>query len=326
MGASFAALRFYTHGKKHFTETGYLENAESFTPGVLEGADLKGKTYAVTGANSGIGYEVARYLAAHKGKVLMLCRSRARAQVARDKIVADTQNNDVEIVECDVSLAEDVRRVAAQLKSKLRTLDCLVCNAGALADERTATKEGHEVTFAAHLLCGTYLLTMQLMPLLKAAKDPRVVVVSSGGMYTTAYDQARAVDPEVSFDGQLAYANAKRGQVLLVERWAADAELAPVKFVSCHPGWTDTPGVDSAYGSSKSWLEPLRTLWQGSDGICWLCVAHGAELVSGEFYLDRMPQEKYLDWGISYILHASTTNTPEEVDEMMQTLAQLSAR
>ena len=64
--------------------------------------------------------------------------------------------------------------------------------------------------------------------------------------------------------------------------------------MSCHPGWTSTPGVDAAYGSSQSYLEPLRSLWQGSEGIIWLLVADFSKLESGAFYLDREPQVKHM--------------------------------
>lgn len=67
-----------------------------------------------------------------------------------------------------------------------------------------------------------------------------------------------------------------------------------MKIVSCHPGWTSTPGVDAAYGSSQSYLEPLRTLWQGSEGIIWLLVAPASKLESGAFYLDREAQVKHM--------------------------------
>ena len=74
-------------------------------------------------------------------------------------------------------------------------------------------------------------------------------------------------------------------QVLLCERWAE--EHPKVKFVSCHPGWTATPAVDAAYGEMKKYLEPMRSPWQGAEGIAWLCVVEASTLQSGAFYLDR---------------------------------------
>jgi len=107
--------------------------------------------------------------------------------------------------------------------------------------------------------------------------------------------------------------------VLLCERWAED-QGEETAFVSCHPGWVDTPGVDAAYGSSKKWLEPLRSMWEGSEGICWLCAAPRDQLKSGEFYLDREPQPKHLP---ARLCKNFTVNTSEEVDDMMNKLCKL---
>jgi len=90
--------------------------------------------------------------------------------------------------------------------------------------------------------------------------------------------------------------------------------------VSCHPGWTSTPGVDDAYGETKSWLEPLRTTWQGAEGIVWLCVADSEKLQSGAFYLDRAPQVKHMA-GPFFTEGWATKNSAEEVKEMMTKLS-----
>jgi len=116
-------------------------------------------------------------------------------------------------------------------------------------------------------------------------------------MYNFAFPEwnkatSTCTDPKVRYDGQIAYAYAKRGQVLLCERWAEQHQH--IKVVSCHPGWTQTAAVDLAYGESKKYLEPMRTPWEGAEGIVWLCVAPSAMLQSGAFYLDRSPQVKHL--------------------------------
>ncbi|CAJ1338249.1 unnamed protein product, partial [Effrenium voratum] len=120
--------------------------------------------------------------------------------------------SDVHLLVADCGLASDVRRVAAELREKESGINCLVCNAGAMMFKRTLTTEGHEVTFATHLLHGTYLLTEELRPLLRKAEDPRVVVVSSGGMLNVKYHHGYATGSKGSYDRQLAYAYAKRGQ------------------------------------------------------------------------------------------------------------------
>jgi len=104
--------------------------------------------------------------------------------------------------------------------------------------------------------------------------------------------------------------------VLLCERWAAS--YPEVAFVSCHPGWTSTPGVD-ALGKMADYLAPLRTPWEGAEGIAWLCATDRANLASGEFYLDRKTQTKHIA-GPFFSEGTYTKNSPAQVDTMMQQL------
>jgi dehydrogenase/reductase SDR family protein 12 len=206
-----------------------------------------------------------------------------------------------------------------QLAAEALKLDVLICNAGALMNQRTLSKEGVEVTFATHLLFGTYLLGTLAMPLLKTTEQSRLIMVSSGGMYNTkfpAWAVASSTGPD-KYDGQFAYAYAKRGQVLLAEQWTE--MYKDVKIVSCHPGWTLTEGVDAAYGEKKSYLEPLRTTWQGSEGIIWLSVAPTDQIQGGAFYLDRSPQVKHMA-GPFFSEGSFTKNSRLEVMEMIDNL------
>lgn len=312
MGQAIVTARFYFYGKRHFTATGWKANSAFYKEGELEAANFQGRVAVVTGANSGIGREVTQYLASRGSTVYMVCRNAERGEEERSRISESTGCKSVHVLVADCGVAADVRRVAAELRAKESCIHCLVCNAGAITPTRTLTSEGHEVTFATQLLNGTYLLTEELRPLLSKGDGSRVVVVSSGGMLNVKYDHARATGAKGSYDRQLAYAYAKRGQVLLCEHWGKDPKQ-PIAFLSCHPGWVDTPGVDHAYGSMKSYLQPLRNSWQGAEGIMWLCVAPRDQLQSGAFYLDRKPQDKHL---VSW-----TQNTDADVQAMVKALA-----
>jgi dehydrogenase/reductase SDR family protein 12 len=68
--------------------------------------------------------------------------------------------------------------------------------AGALLNEKTLTEEGVEVTFATHLLYGSYLMSQLAIPYLKEAAEPRVVMVSSGGMYNTKFPKWEVGNPK----------------------------------------------------------------------------------------------------------------------------------
>lgn len=329
-GQFAASSQFYLFGKKHCTRTGYEKASKKYEdPDFLEKVELEGKCYMITGANSGVGKEVTQFLASKGATVYMVCRSPERAETARQEIIEKTKNEKVKVLLADVSLEADIRRIMKEFSEDHgeTKLDALVCNAGAMAHERTLTSGGVEITFASHLLFGTYLLGYLAIPYLKAgtAADAtgvscgRLVVVSSGGMYNAPFpDWEIATAQKGSFNRQLAYAYAKRGQVLLCERWAR--EHPEVQCVSCHPGWTDTPAVNVAYSKfEKSLLEPMRSPWQGSEGIAWLCVANKIKVETGEFYLDRKPQVKHLA-GPFFSEGSFTKNTTAQVDEMMVNL------
>jgi dehydrogenase/reductase SDR family member 12 len=258
----------------------------------------------------------------------MVCRSPGRATKARDEIMAKTNNPNVQLLMADCGLEADIRRIVEEFVQHRKpslpegspvTLNGLVCNAGALLNEKTLTSEGVEVTFATHLLFGTYLLGELLMPHLEASDDGRIACVSSGGMYNSkfpAWEDATSSGIK-KYDGQFVYTYAKRGQVLLCEEWQ---KLHPkLKVISCHPGWTATEAVDAAYGDDKKYLEPLRTPWQGAEGIIWLFIAPSNKIEGGAFYLDRQPRVKHLS-GAFFSEGNFTKNSPEEVRLMMENL------
>ncbi len=312
MGATISATQFYIYGRRNFTQTGYLLNKAKYQSSVqdspaigitesgADGVNLSGKVVVITGANSGVGKELSTYAAAKGATLFMLCRSKERANKARDDILERTKCDPklVQVVLADLGETSQVRHVVSELQEQTDKVDVLICNAGLLLNERKLTSEGNEVTFATHLLGGSFLLSELLLPQLqKAGKEARVIFVSSGGMYANpfpSWDKATSSDPKKNpYDGQLAYSYAKRGQVLLAEN-NAKVRHPEITWVSAHPGWCATEAVDLAYGSTKKYLEPLRTPWEGAEGIAWLMGTSTENIESGAFYLDRQKQRKHL--------------------------------
>jgi len=316
-GQFAATSQFYLHGKRHFTKTGYLRHCQAYEQPVDFSVDLRGKTFLVTGANAGLGKEITRFLARNGGVVYMVCRSRERAEMARSEILETAAAGaELHILQADCSLQSNVRRCWDEFCATGAKLDGLVCNAGLLLESKQLTEEGLETTFATHLLVGTYLLGRLALPALEA-QGGRMIIVSSGGMYNTKFPDWETALGLRGYDGTMAYAYMKRGQVLLAERWAA--QHPSIKVVSCHPGWSGTDGVDKAFGSKKSVLEPLRSPWEGAEGICWLLACENEQLASGEFYLDRKLQVKHMA-GPFFTEGSFTRNTEQEVDLLMQNL------
>ena len=142
-GQFAASTQFYLFGRKHFTQTGWESARRRYPqPDVLNMLSLHGKVYIVTGANQGIGYEITKYLASRGGQVFMVCRNKARAEAARQAILAETESSSVECLICDCGVEADVRSMWAEFGRRVGKLDALVCNAGALFNEKTLTPQG----------------------------------------------------------------------------------------------------------------------------------------------------------------------------------------
>ncbi len=324
--------------------TGYLRHLQDYRDPVqkaaaipfkhvdADGTDLTQKVVVVTGANSGLGKEIATYAAAKGAKVYMLCRSQERAVAAKEDMIQHIETYDsssssssssslrdrLNIVLVDVAELQQVREAVQQLQKQESKVDALVCNAGVLLNERKETSEGNEATFASHLLGGSYLLSQLLLPQLKAAQG-RCIFVTSGGMYNFKLPSWNVLTsaPGEKYNGVNVYAYAKRAQVLLAERLK---ETEPeVQWVTVHPGWSDTPAVDEAFGDMKKYLHPLREPWQGAEGVTWLVGTKRENIQSGEFYLDRKTQPKHMA-GPFFTEGRYTKNSKSDVDELMENL------
>lgn len=273
-----------------------------------------------------LGKELATYAAAKGANVYMLCRSKERAEKARDEIVQMTSNSNVKVLLADVGELSQVKAAVEELQTMESQIDCLICNAGKLLNEKQTTLDGEmESTFASHLLGGSYFLTKLLTPQLQASaksgKDPRVIYVTSGGMYTSkfpSWDVATNTAQDQKYDGVMAYTYAKRGQVILAEE-LAKKDKDGILYLTAHPGWTDTQAVDDAFGENKKMFEPLRDVWEGAEGIAWLMGASANALENGAFYLDRKVQPKHLA-GAFMTEGSFTKNTPSEIEDMMTRL------
>ncbi|SMB92428.1 SDR family oxidoreductase [Deinococcus hopiensis] len=186
---------------------------------------MAGKTVLVTGATGGIGLVTARELARKGAWVWVLGRNPEKtAEVAREIGAAGT------LVE-DLSELAGVRQAAAKFQERSRRLDVLVNNAGGLFNRRQETREGTETTWALNHLA-PFLLTRELLPLLRAA-EARVITVSSSAH---AFGRVRFDDPEFrhGYSGWAAYNQSKLANVLFARELARREPR--IRSNSLHPG------------------------------------------------------------------------------------------
>lgn len=254
----------------------------------------------VTGASRGLGLAAATDLARLGATVHLLGRNQSRLDEAAAGIRVAVPNADVVPETCDVSDLDDVRTYAARTRETVPRLHALIHNAGVMPESRTESPQGIELTLATHVV-GPLLLTELLRPVLAAADDSRVLIMSSGGMYSAPLDDGWARDlqfREGTYRGIRAYARTKRLQVLLAEELAERLAGDGVAVHSMHPGWAATDGVaESMPGFNRALRPILRDARSGADTLVWLTASPEAASSTGLFWSDRRPRSTtYLPW------------------------------
>ncbi len=206
--------------------------------------DLSGRTAVVTGANSGLGYETTKALAAAGARVIMACRTLTKAKGAQARLLEDLESLDtppeIEIELVDLASLESVDAFVARIFEQHQSLDLLINNAGVMATPPQLTDDGIEYQFACNHT-GHFALTAGLMPLLHDTAGSRVVAVSS-----LAARSGTLIDHDPTsldgYDPMRVYGATKlANQVFAVE---LDRRLraagSPTISVAAHPGLSAT--------------------------------------------------------------------------------------
>ncbi len=273
-----------------FTKVGYETRRRMYDWPDLASFDMTGKTVVITGGNSGLGLVTAKALVRAGASVRIVARDAERGAAAVVELDA-LGGAPTRTYVADLSSLDDVRRLAGEIRDGEPRLDVLVHNAGALLAERTESADGHEMTFATMVL-GPFLLTSELLPLLRATPGgARVLWIASGGMYTQPLDVDTLEMGADGYSGTMAYARAKRAQVVLAEEWGKRLRDDRIAVHAMHPGWADTPGLETGLPGFRTLLGPiLRSPEEGADTIVWLAAAEEPGGLTGKFWLDRAPR------------------------------------
>ena len=199
---------------------------------------MKGKIVIVTGSNSGIGKETALALAEKGATVVAVVRNQELGQQACETIVAETGNESVDMMLCDLSSMSTIRKFAEEFKSKYDRLDVLINNAGAVFSKREVTSEGFERTLAVNYLA-PFLLTHELLPLLKTSAPSRVINLTSG-LASRADLNLDDLQSECGYKSRKVYGSAKLMIEMFTYEMARRLENTGVSVNVVRPGFVAT--------------------------------------------------------------------------------------
>jgi NAD(P)-dependent dehydrogenase (short-subunit alcohol dehydrogenase family) len=251
---------------------------------------MKGKRVLITGPTSGVGKEMALQLAALGPELILGCRDVKKGDQVAAEIIRNYDSAKVNVMHIDTSSQESIREFGREFKRKYRRLDVLINN-GAVSRgtlSKVDSADGIELTFATNVL-GYFLLTQELLDLLKKSAPSRIINVAS--TFASDLDLDDLEFDRRKFESFKAYAQSKACDRLLTWALARRIEGTGVTANAMTPGLITETGL---YRNAEPQLvERLtqysggRTSAQGAETAVWLASDPAMEKVSGKFFEDR---------------------------------------
>ena len=201
---------------------------------------MNGKRVIVTGANSGLGFEISKVFAAKGADLIMACRSKSKGEEALISIKKIHPKASVEIAELDLADLASVKSFVDNIAKQHKQLDILCNNAGVMALPELRTKDGFEMQFGTNHL-GHFSLTLGLLPLLNASEGARVVNTSSMAAKMGKIDFSN-LNAERKYDKWGAYGQSKLANLLFTFELQRKLQKSgsSVTVYSSHPGYSAT--------------------------------------------------------------------------------------
>lgn len=256
-----------------------------------QGSPQTGRTAVVTGANTGVGLEVARGLAALGATVVLACRNTAAADAARADILRSAPGARIDVVHLDVSDLASVRACADELGARYPVIDILVNNAGVMHQRRQLTVDGFEGDFGTNFL-GPFALTGLLLDRVLAAEAGRIIAVSSKTHRSgrIAFDDLQLA---LSFTPAVAYTQSKLAQLMATYELQRRLEAAGSRAIAlaAHPGGTRTSilreqsrAVRWVFNSRSRFVTGWFTQGPAEGALPMLRAATDPTAAGGQFY------------------------------------------
>lgn len=251
------------------------------------------KCAIVTGANTGIGKEIARGLAKEGHQVILACRNRERGEAALQELVADTGNRELSLMLVDLANIASIRSFVASFRERHERLDILVNNAGVSTQEHTTTQDGFELVFGVNFIA-PFLLTNLLLHPLKQAAPSRIVNVASS-VHTSGHIDRTDPQMDKGWNNRRAYSNSKLADILFTRELARRLEGSGVTVNCFNPGLVRSEffrNYDPVPFMLRVVLKLIgKTPAEGADTGLYLATAAELEGRTGEYYEKREQKE-----------------------------------
>ena len=253
--------------------------------------DLQGRVCVLTGATQGIGRAAAESLLTTGVELVLVSRDLTRLQTLASDLRLRAPEAKVGVVAGDLSRMLEVRRVGAEIRARHHKVDLLLNNAGAVFARREVTVEGLEKTFALNHLA-YFLLTQELLPVLREAPAARVVNVASDAHRPARLDLDDLQYERTPYSAFGAYGRTKLMNILFTREQARRVEGSPITVNAMHPGFVrsgfgqNNPGF---FGGIIALGQVLfaRTPKRGARTLVWLATSPEVAGVSGKYFVDE---------------------------------------
>ena len=203
----------------------------------------EGKTFLVTGANSGLGFGTSKALAQKGAKVVMTVRNLQKGEQALAAIKSKIPTADLVLMQLDLADLSSVERFTEAFQQRFQRLDVLINNAGVMMpNTRQLTQQGFELQFGTNHI-GHFVLTRNLLPILEQTQASRIVTLSSLVAKMSKADiYWEDLQWEQSYDKMAAYAQSKLANMMFGVELHQRLKTKQSNTISvlAHPGYTAT--------------------------------------------------------------------------------------
>ncbi|MGA5546173.1 SDR family NAD(P)-dependent oxidoreductase [Mycobacterium sp. NPDC051198] len=247
--------------------------------------DQSGRTAVVTGANTGLGLETAKALAARGAHVVLAVRNVTKGEAAAEWISRSVPDADLELQRLDLGSLASVREAADEIRTKHERIDLLINNAGVMTPPKETTADGFELQFGTNHL-GHFALTGLLLDRLLPVVGSRIVTVSSIGHRFSRGIRFEDLQWERSYNRLQAYGQSKLANLLFTYELQRRLIGQHTTALAAHPGGSDTELARHLPGPVQRAVPLLRPLFQEAamGALPTLRAATDPAALGGQYY------------------------------------------